>query len=190
MEYSFERVLMAPRRAIRLPLIAVLVAMIAWHATARAEDILDPGMSIHIAASPRTGGSGPADRTPKTAPPQPSPNVTAHPPPEIPDVTVMAPSPPTDQELAGRSLDEFILHHATTHFANTSTVGNLARWRGGMQSICPSTAGLTPGYSAFVTARLRALAAYVGAPVQSDPQCKSNVQILFTDNPQKEMVPS
>jgi hypothetical protein len=89
--------------------------------------------------------------------------------------------------LAGNSLEEFILHHATTHYVNTSTTGNLARWRGGRQSICPQTEGLTPGYNAFVTARVRALAMYVGAPVQSDPQCKGNVQILFTSNPQEKM---
>jgi len=106
---------------------------------------------------------------------------------EIGDVSVAAPTPPSEQELAGNSLDEFIMHHATTHYVNTSTTGNLARWRGGMQSICPLTEGLTPGYDAFVTARLRALAAYVGAPVQSDPQCKTNVQILFTNNPQEKM---
>jgi hypothetical protein len=106
--------------------------------------------------------------------------------PTIGDVSVSAPTPPTDQELAGNSLDEFILHHATTHYVDTSTTGNLARWRGGRQSICPLTEGLTPGYNAFVTARLRALAAYVGAPV-ADPQCKSNVQILFTNNPQEKM---
>jgi hypothetical protein len=106
---------------------------------------------------------------------------------EIPDVAVTAPTPPTDQELAGESVYEFIVHHATTHFVNTGTTGNLARWRGGKQSICPQTEGLTPAYNAFVTERLRALAAYVGAPVQSDPQCKINVQILFTTNPQEKM---
>jgi hypothetical protein len=106
---------------------------------------------------------------------------------EIGDVTVKAPSPPADQELAGSSLEEFVLHHATTHFVNTTTTGNLARWRGGRQSICPLTEGLSPGYNAFVTARLRALAAYVGAPVESDPQCKASVQILFTSNPQEKM---
>jgi hypothetical protein len=106
---------------------------------------------------------------------------------EIGDVTVKPPTAPTDQELAGNSLDDFILHHATTHYVNTSTTGNLARWRGGRQSICPLTEGLSPGYNAFVTARLRALAEYVGAPVESDPQCKANVQILFTSNPQEKM---
>jgi hypothetical protein len=112
---------------------------------------------------------------------------TARAAPEIPDVSVMTPSPPTDAELAGDSLYQFIVHHATVHYVNTGTRGNLARWRGGMQSICPVTVGLGPGYNAFVTARLRALAAYVGAPVQSDPQCKTNVQVLFTNNPQERM---
>ncbi len=91
------------------------------------------------------------------------------------------------QELAGDSLYQFIVHHATVHYVNTGTTRNLARWRGGKQSICPITVGLGPGYNAFVTARLRALAAYVGAPVQSDPQCKNNVQILFTNKPQEKM---
>ena len=110
---------------------------------------------------------------------------TARASPEIPDVTVTAPTRPPMQELAGDSLYQFIVHHATVHYVNTGTTGNLARWRGGRQSICPLTVGLGPGYNAFVTARLRALAAYVGAPVQSDPQCKNNVQILFTDDPQE-----
>lgn len=107
--------------------------------------------------------------------------------PGIPDPTVMPPTPPTGQELAGDSLSEFIMHHATVHYVSTGTTRNLARWRGGKQSICPITVGLNPTYNAFVTARLRALARYVGAPVQSDPQCKTNVQILFTNNPQASM---
>jgi hypothetical protein len=107
--------------------------------------------------------------------------------PESPDVRVPTPSPPTDQELAGDSLHDFILHHATTHYVVTGTARNLARWRGGKQSICPLTRGLMPAYDAFVTARLRAVAAYVGAPVDSDPQCKTDVQILFTSHPQEKM---
>ena len=106
---------------------------------------------------------------------------------EIGDVTVTVPPTPTAQELAGNSLDEFIRHHATTHYMNDATARNLARWRGGQQSICPETAGLTPDYNAFVTARLRSIATLVGAPVQWDPQCKSNVQITFTIKPQEKM---
>lgn len=104
-----------------------------------------------------------------------------------PVVTVIPPAPPTAQELAGNSVDEFVAHHATTHFVDHGTMGKFARWRGGKQSLCPVTEGLTPGYNTFVTARLRAVAEYVGAPVDSDPLCKSNVQILFTSHPQDKM---
>lgn len=112
---------------------------------------------------------------------------TARADPQTPDVTVTAASPPTAQELAGDGLSQFVVHHATVHYFNTGTEGNLARWRGGLQSICPLTAGLSPAYDAFVTARLRALATYVGAPVESDPKCKTNVQIIFTTNPEASM---
>ena len=107
--------------------------------------------------------------------------------PEIPDVTVTAPRPPADSELAGDSLHQFVVHHATVHYVNTGVTGNLAHWRGGKQSICPLAVGLDPGYNAFITARLRALATYVGAPVQPDVKCKDNVRILFTTDPQKMM---
>lgn len=137
-------------------------------------------------ASLARSGDGPAEtRPPEPGLPQPRSDQSQAT--QLPDVTVIAPRPPTDQELAGNSLDEFVLHHATVHFVNTSTTRNLARWRGGRQSICVLTTGLTPGYNAFVTARVRALATYVGAPVQPGPQCKANVQILFTTNPQEKM---
>ena len=108
---------------------------------------------------------------------------------QLPDVTVMAPIPPSDQQLAGDSLYQFILHHATTHFPASDAVrGGLARWRGGRaESICPVTLGLDKGYNDFLTARLRALAAYVGAPLDADPNCRDNVRILFTTDPEKLM---
>jgi hypothetical protein len=140
--------------------LAALMITIGWVATARAE----------IGDLPQT---------------DPHENASASP--EIPNVAVAAPAPPTDQELAGDGLYQFIVHHATVHYVNTGTARNLARWRGGMQSICPLTVGLDPGYNAFVTARLRAVAEYVGAPLQLDPKCKTNVQIVFTNNPQERM---
>ena len=104
-----------------------------------------------------------------------------------PDVAVSTPSPPAAQNFNEDGLYQFIVHHATTHYVTTPTTRNLARWRGGKQSICPRTAGLEPRDNALVTARIRAVAAYVGAPLQSNPQCKDNVQILFTSNPTKPM---
>ncbi len=137
------------------------------------------------AASTRIDGSGAAVRTPAQSSP-PNPNATANPS-EIPNVTVTAARPPTVEELAGDSLSQFVVHHATVRYFNTGVTGSLARWRGGKQSICPVTDGLSPTQNAYVTARVRALATYVGAPVDSESQCKDNVQILFTNHPQETM---
>jgi hypothetical protein len=46
------------------------------------------------------------------------------------------------------------------------------------------TRGLSPGFNAFVTARIRAVAASVGAPLQPGANCRVNVEILFTTEPQ------
>jgi hypothetical protein len=180
MERLFDRELPKARRSkykIQRIVLAAFVITIGWLATARA-DIGDlPRASSSVdAASARAAQSA-----------QTAPHVNASASPETYDATVTAPTPPTDQELAGDGLYQFIVHHATVHYVNTGSTGNLARWRGGKQSVCPLTIGLNPEQDAFVTARLRELAAYVGAPVQSDPQCKNNVQMIFTNNPLGKM---
>ncbi len=97
--------------------------------------------------------------------------------------------PPTEQELAGDSLFQFIVHHATTPYpTSTGVYGSLSRWRGGRpQTVCPLTTGLEPAYNAYVTARVRELATEVGAPVYKDSNCKDNVEIIFTSDPLKIM---
>jgi hypothetical protein len=140
-----------------------------------------------IGAASLAGRSG-AARMPAANSAPPDANVNASALSQVPDVTVVAPRAPTEQELAGDSLHQFIVHHATVHYVNTGARGNLAHWRGGRgESICPLTLGLDPGYNAFVTARLRAVAVNVGAPVQSDLHCKDNVRIVFTTDPQAVM---
>jgi hypothetical protein len=129
-----------------------------------------------LVASTHTAGTGAASPDPATANPI-----------EMPDVTVTAPRPPSDEEVAGDSLPQFVIHHATVRYFNTGVTGNLARWRGGKQSICPVTDGLSQAQNAYVTARIRALAAYVGAPVDPAPRCKDNVQIVFTGDPREKM---
>jgi hypothetical protein len=180
MEYLLDRELPRAHRreyGIQRLVLTALLMTIGWLATAHAD----------TGALPRAGGSVDAAGAPAAQSAQGDPHVIAGASPKSLDATVTPPAPPTDQELAGDSLENFILHHATTHFVDSNTTGNLMRWRGGRQSICPITEGLSPGYDAFVTARLRALAAYVGAPVQSDPRCRTNVEILFTNNPQERM---
>ena len=138
-----------------------------------------------VHAGGAAAGSAPPGVDPTASAP---PGVNAAASARLPDVDVFAPPPPTDLELAGDSLHRFIVHHATVHYVNTGVTGGLARWRGGRpESICPRTLGLDPGFNAFVTARIRALAATVGAPVQADDHCPDNVRILFTTDPQAEM---
>jgi len=238
----------------------MLVAAVAWHTTARADDIMDRQINFHIAASPlpnaliefssqsgvqvaaadaavsnlksnsvngtysvraamamllqgtglaysqagtgtvaiaaarptfgtlaRMGAPNGAGRPAVDTSPRATANVTPVPQTELPEIAVTAARLPTDAELAGNSLSQFVDHHATTHNFTTPVDRNLGRWRGGMQSICPATAGLSANYNAFVTSRLRAVAEYVGAPVQSDPKCLDNVTVVFTDNPEQAM---
>jgi len=127
---------------------------------------------------------------PQPPPPGVGPNV------EVPaalsaDVGVVAPPPPTTQELASDGLFQFIVHHGSTHYtsATGSVFGGLLRWRGGRaETICPGTTGLEGGYNEFVSARVRAVAAFVGAPVQPEElKCTPNVQIIFTPDPRSVM---
>jgi hypothetical protein len=136
-----------------------------------------------------TGASGSGTgQVPPIAPLPADRNASAGALPAPPSVTIVTPSPPTEQELAGDDLYQFIVHHATVHYVNTGVLGNLAHWHGGRsETICPLTVGLTPAYNAFVSARVRALATYVGAPVNADGQCLDNVRILFTPEPEKMM---
>ena len=143
-------------------------------------------MSIGCLAAVRAAALPPDTLSHTGLPPIPS-SVNAGGSPQIPAVDVAAPAPPTGQELAGDSLRQFVMHHATVRYVSTGTSRNLARWRGGRQSICPLTVGLRPQDDALVTARVRALAAYVGAPVQSDPRCQGNVRMIFTSSPPEVM---
>jgi hypothetical protein len=110
---------------------------------------------------------------------------------QFPDVGVIAPPRATAEQLEGDSVFHFILHHGTTHYSSAAgnVGGSLLRWRGGRsETICPGTIGLDPGYNAFVSARVRAIAAFVGAPVVKDDEtCKPNVQIIFTEDPRSLM---
>jgi hypothetical protein len=110
---------------------------------------------------------------------------------QFPDVGVIAPPSPTTEQLAPDGLYQFIVHHGSTHYGSAvgPITGSLLRWRGGRaETICPGTTGLDEGYNSFVSARVRAVAAFVGAPVHPDDQkCTPNVQIIFTQDPRGVM---
>ena len=87
--------------------------------------------------------------------------------------------------VTGRRLPttpEVIAHDVIRSIAAPSLLlGTIARWQGG---ICPRTDGLSSqNLNNYVTKRIREIAAQAGAPLKDEP-CKSNVEVLFTDDPQ------
>ena len=75
-------------------------------------------------------------------------------------------------------------HFVQAFTAPSYLTGKVARWESG---ICPVTVGLAPKFTAFVTARVREIAAHTGAPVDKDPACRPNIEIAFTTTPQALM---
>ena len=107
-------------------------------------------------------------------------DTTPSPGPQLPSVTVIARPPPTLQEIAGEAVHDFIRVHARPSIIT----GQLARWK---LQICPITQGLSPELNEFVSARLLAVAASIGAPHQDSEKCKTrhNVYIFFTSEPKQ-----
>ena len=87
-------------------------------------------------------------------------------------------SPSSPPGLPEAVLNSFILSRAIP----TRVAGKLARWKVG---ICPLTMGLDPHFSNYVADRIREVAAAVGAPVDPDPACKPNIEVVFTTVPQE-----
>lgn len=96
----------------------------------------------------------------------------------MPEVTVIAPKPPTAEQIAGDSISTFIRSHGKPG----ERTGQLGRW---ISAICPKTLGLTQGFNDFVSARVQAIAAAVHVPRQTQPSCTPNAYIIFTTEPQK-----
>ena len=75
-----------------------------------------------------------------------------------------------------RTIEAFV----QSYVVPTRLTGKIARWQTG---ICPRVIGLPPGFSRFITARLKAVAMEAGAPLGKEG-CETNIQIVFTDKPQ------
>jgi hypothetical protein len=82
----------------------------------------------------------------------------------------------TAAQLSDKEIRDFI----DAHTASTR-IGKVARWE---DQVCPSVAGLPPGFTKFLTQRVREVATMVGAPVDTSQTCKANVEIVFTNKPQ------
>jgi hypothetical protein len=85
-------------------------------------------------------------------------------------------TPVVAQPVSDQAINDFVdSHSAVAH------LGKIARWE---DPVCPNVAGLPASFTKFITKRIRDLAASVGAPVNPDESCRSNIDIVFTTKPQ------
>ncbi len=114
-----------------------------------------------------------------------APVATAQPVPAKPPTEQVKPAfalpPESITVTATRPSEAAINNFIATRTAPTRVVGNMARW---MREICPVTMGLGDTYAKYVTRRIRDIASAVGAPVNADPACKPNIEVVFTTTPQ------
>jgi hypothetical protein len=96
----------------------------------------------------------------------------------VDSLTVTAPK--VEQQKLPGLVNRFVEGHSAT-----SRIDQLSRWGG---PLCPQTGGLTAPFDAYVSTRVKQVAASVGAPVDKHPNrnfpCKTNLLIAFTTNPQ------
>jgi hypothetical protein len=83
----------------------------------------------------------------------------------------------TATKASEAAINDFIASRA----APARIAGKLTRWK---KPICPSTTGLGLTYAKFITKRIRAVAAAVGAPVDGNESCEPNIEVVFTTAPQ------
>jgi hypothetical protein len=99
---------------------------------------------------------------------------------KLSEVVVTAP-----REIDPRTLDRVVIpKFVRLHGVASESIDQLARWR---EQICPTTKGLEPRYDDFVSKRVVALARSVGAPAAGAANCRTNIEVLFTHNPQGEL---
>jgi hypothetical protein len=87
----------------------------------------------------------------------------------------VTPAPKLSPSELSRAADGFVRARTTV-----TRIGRLARWR---EPVCPVTQGLPDELNAEITARVREIAAAVGAPVAREG-CVANLEIEFTGRPQ------
>jgi len=101
------------------------------------------------------------------------------PPPDLAEITVIAPRPPTASEVAGDNIKIFINSHSKP---KDSVTGTLSRWK---EAVCVKTEGLPPAFDDYVSARVEAIAAAVKIPQEKRNPCRPNVHVIFTNEPQR-----
>ena len=103
----------------------------------------------------------------------------------LPGSVAAQPARPTEQVIvtAPKTVPPEIITRFIENFAAPTTVlGKMARWE---KPICPVAVGLRPAAIQFILQRLRDKARTVGARVNDKPNCRANIEIVFTTTPQQ-----
>jgi hypothetical protein len=90
-------------------------------------------------------------------------------------------SPQENVTVTATKSREVLDNFAKAFITPTKLTGKIARWE---SPICPLAVGQPPASTAFVTARVKVIAAAVGAPVSEVKTCTPNIEIVFTTTPQ------
>jgi hypothetical protein len=85
-----------------------------------------------------------------------------------------------------RTTDEATHDFIQNYAAPTPYLGKMARWNR-RAPLCPSAGGFPSGYDRFTVNRIKEVAAMVGAPVSKKPDCKPNLAIIVSKDPQALM---
>ncbi len=96
--------------------------------------------------------------------------------------SAQTPPPREDVTVTATKARELLDKFAKALTIQTKVTGKIARWE---TAICPSVIGQKPEFTRFIAERLQAIAAAAGAPVNANPTCTANIQIIFTTTPQQ-----
>ncbi len=85
--------------------------------------------------------------------------------------------------VTGKKIREFVRtrNFVRLYTAPSEFLDQIARWH---EPLCVHTEGLAPAFGTFITARVKEIAAQIGAPQAQAEPCKLNLDIVFTDHPQ------
>ncbi len=131
-----------------------------------------------------------ADETRSEALPSKGPQdiVTASLAPPIVTQQLMQQAVPAAEEIVvtGNKILDYVRTRTFVHSytAPSTFVDQISRWDA---PLCVDTSGMAPRYNAFVTARIKDIAAQIGAPRVKTGSCDVDLKIVFSVHPQEQV---
>jgi hypothetical protein len=102
----------------------------------------------------------------------------------LPAAMAAAQTLPTESVTVTTLREKQIQQYVESRAVPSRVAEKLTRWE---TPICVKAEGLKPQLLEYLVRRLKAVAAQVGAPVNTNPSCQQNVEIGFSSDPQSVM---